>query len=304
MINYDSKEKFKVFNKPSFYQRVDEKHPLDLFLGLNDNGQKTIRFIGYFDHKKIKSSRIIEVKHLQYNDKTILNFSLLDIQYSDLFYLFCNDLIESSSNISVDQGYIFLVNRYEKWRTFGSNSRTFLSEHEIKGLIGELMFLNDFLISKYGSQDAILGWTGCEPTKKDFYYDDYWYEIKTSTKSTVTISSLEQLDGNSLGFLVVYNLEKMSPKALGITIKTLIESIKSKIEFEHSKNDFLLKLVDAGYYFDDEYDNYLYDLVDMRTFIVTKEFPKLTKVDIAPAITGVKYEILLNMIEDFREDVR
>ncbi len=304
MTNYDSKEKFKSLNKPSYYQRVDDKHPLDLLLGLNDNGQKSIRFIGQFDYKKIKSSRIIEVKHLQYNDKTILNFSLLDIQYSDLFYLFCNDLIESSANTSEEQGYIFLVNRYEKWRTFGSNSRTFLTEHEIKGLIGELLFLNDFLISKYGSQDAILGWTGSEPTKKDFYFEDFWYEIKTSTKSTVTISSLEQLDGNAMGFLIVYNLEKMSPKASGVTIKSLIESIKSKIEFEHSKNDFLLKLIDAGYYFDDEYDNYVFDLVDMGSYLVDNEFPKLTKIKISPAITGVKYEILLNMIEEFKEDVR
>lgn len=303
-MSHSSKEIFNKIEKNSYYLRVDDVHPLELLIGLNDEGKKSIRFIGDFVPTKIKSSRIIDVKHYKLHDKIMLNFSLLDIQYIDLFYLFCDDLIESSRSIPQSQGYTFIVNRYEKWRTFGSTTKKFLSENEIKGLIGELFFIKSFLLRKYGSTDTISGWTGTEPTKKDFYYADYWYEIKTSTKSQVTISSLEQLDGTSNGYLVVYNLEKMSPEANGLSIKYLAEEIINSLQYEHTKTEFLMKLIDAGFYFEEYYDSFIFDCISYDVFLVDSNFPRLTKDNIPPAITAVKYDLVLNMLEDFREEIK
>ena len=88
-----------------------------------------------------------------------------------------------------------------------------MSDTEIVGLLGELLFMDDHMIPQYGVATALASWMGPEKTHKDFSTENMWYEIKTinSGKTTVRISSLEQLDGDIEGQLVVYDLEKMSP---------------------------------------------------------------------------------------------
>ena len=43
-----------------------------------------------------------------------------------------------------------------------------LQEQDIMGLIGELLFLRDYMIPTYGEDIALLSWSGSELTHKDF----------------------------------------------------------------------------------------------------------------------------------------
>lgn len=94
-------------------------------------------------------------------------------------------------------------------KMFYGNSKI-LSENEVIGLIGELLFLKDYCFPIYGISIGLNGWSGPEPTHKDFSYKNEWYEIKSinSFKNTVSISSIEQLDSLVEGKLVVYSFEK------------------------------------------------------------------------------------------------
>lgn len=303
MRKFDSMELFKNINKSSHYLRVDSNHPLEIRLGKNDSGQKSFRYIGYFNPAKIKSTRSIEVKHSKFNDKLGVTFSLIDDSYEEIFYLLCNDLIDSTRDIDDEHGYIYIVNRFEKWRGFTSNSRKYLPEHEIKGLIGELLFLKNCLFIKYGSSKAIGGWTGTEPLKKDFSYSDKWYEIKVTTSDKITISSIEQLESPSEGYLALYTLEKVSSETNALTINDLIDDIINSIALSQDADILRMKLMDAGYIREEHYNQYRYVVTQFKTYRVDNEFPRVDRNQIPSAISNVKYDLLISMLQDYEEEV-
>ena len=73
---------------------------------------------------------------------------------------------------------------------FINAKRDLLSEFQILGLMGEILFLREFLIPKYGEKMALLGWSGQELTHKDFSYANEWYEIKTILDSWEFIDAI------------------------------------------------------------------------------------------------------------------
>jgi hypothetical protein len=302
MSNYNSREVFLKIEKNSHYLRVDDIHPLELLIGLNDSGQKTIRFIGNFQRVQVKGTKTIEINHYQLGDKIIISFSLLDLNYLDLFYLFCNDIIDSSRNIEQQEGYKFIVNRFDKWKGFGNSTRKYLSEIEIKGLLGELVFLRNYIIDKYGISKSINGWTGPEPTKKDFSYDTTWYEVKSVTKDIVSISSIEQLDSDRVGYLILMYFEKLSPVANELTLNKVVDDILSCINMDSDRALFIMKLVQVGFYKEDYYDNYVYKLRDKAFYEVNNKFPKISFFDLPSAVSNVRYDLYINSLEEFRKD--
>jgi hypothetical protein len=67
-------------------------------------------------------------------------------------------------------------------------------------------------MSNNGVIDALRSWTGPDFNDRDFIFSDHWVEIKTKSLSsdTITISSIEQLDVNEEGYIVVYSIDKTS----------------------------------------------------------------------------------------------
>lgn len=211
-------------------------------------------------------------------------------------------MIDSSRNSSPKDGYSFLVNRYEKWKNFGSTTRKFLSENEVKGLIGELLCLKDDLSKKYGWGKSILGWTGTEPLKKDFSFEDHWYEIKVASSDKVTISSIEQLDSNYDGYLVIYFLEKMSSEAKGITLNKLFDDVLLKLENDNDRALLIIKAAQSGYYKEEYYEQFVFRVMNKCFYKVTKDFPIINKELLPNAVSNVKYDLIINMLSDFKRD--
>lgn len=58
-------EKFAAIQGNSTYLRVSEEHPLELYLGLNDQGQKTLRFNGVFTPVKIVGNALLIIKQVR-----------------------------------------------------------------------------------------------------------------------------------------------------------------------------------------------------------------------------------------------
>lgn len=303
MNKFYSKTIMEKVSGPGFYLRVSDEHKIELRMGRNSLDEPTLRLIGPYEKKEIKKTNNISHRYILNNDQLILDFSLKNPDFSDLFFYFCDDLILSSQNVSVNDGQNHILNRYEKWRVFSKNSYEYLSENEIKGLIGELLFLEK-CFSLYNSQTiAINAWTGSEPTKKDFSFEDYWYEIKVSTNRKVNITSLEQLDSQQLGYLVVSDLEKYSPNHQGITLNNLYERIYKMIELQSDKTEFLIKLIDAGYYQGEHYDKFVYELLDTSFYLVNEKFPRLTKSNIDHRIFNASYSIELSNIQELKKEV-
>lgn len=298
-------ELFKESYSPSCYKLIDQTHPLAIYIGKDEEGNYAIEYQGRFTIQYVKDSTAIGVKHIPGKDKKSIIFSLKDSSMLSIFCAFCEDMIESTrESRDNDKGYNLLINRFYSWKKMFHQGRGKLDEKNIMGIIGEILFMKDFLFPKYGDQTSIFSWTGSEKTHKDFSIDNTWFEIKSisSGKNTILINSFEQLESDVNGHLCVFEFEKMSPEFNGITLNRLIKEVYSSLQLESTKDAFLQKLSDADYSFNKEYDQYVYELKNRQLYLVDNTFPCLRRLPQMDAISKVHYEILLPKIEHFKEN--
>lgn len=290
-----SKDILNAIKDNSYYLRVNEDHPLELRLGYDTLGRKTLRLIGTFTKRNVKKTVNIDVQFGKFSESELsLSFSLINEEFKDIFYYFCDDIITSSSFVSVENGLEFILERYETWRIFSNSRSTNLSESQLKGLIGELLFLKESFRLYNSHTEAIAAWTGSEPTKKDYTFKDFWYEVKVTTNTMVSISSLAQLESNFPGYLVVFTMDKLSPVSQGISLNSLVDEITVLLGLQSDINSFIYKLIQAGYFKGDYYDDFKYEVKSSEIFPVDDKFPRISKEILGDHIIEVKYTIELN----------
>lgn len=298
------KEKFKFCNIKNSYKRINATHPLNIYIGLSGENNKSLAIITSGELEEIESSKLIKVSLFkrENNDITI-TFDLLDDAMKDLFYRFCADIIESLANVTNQDIIKFIAQRWKNWISLFKNPiNDVLSEIEVKGLLGELIFLNDFMFKNYGYENSLNAWMGPSLAHKDFEINDTWYEIKTINQNSITvkISSLEQLDSTYDGNLVIITLERSNEEvASSITLNSYVDRIKSIIPSN------LLPLINcklglAKYKYEKIYDQYVYSLKNICQYKVNEGFPKISKNNLPLEIVRVNYEILLESIEKFK----
>lgn len=297
------KERFDTFTTPDFYSRVDSEHILELYIGLDEKGRRSIELRSTFNPRKVKGTSAIEVNQYENQKYKTIRFSLTDEEISGLFYTFCEDLIEQTRNLpDKTGGYNAIVVRFHQWKKmFISSKKDFLNEPQIMGLIGELLFLKDQLSKRIGFSEALKSWSGQELTHKDFSYGDTWTEVKTIRRSSqsVRISSLEQLDSEYDGELAVYALEKMSPEYKGITLNKLIVEMRNLFPDNDDRDLFMSKVALQGYEYHNYYDDFVYEQIYNKNFRVNSDFPRLTPDNVPKAVTKSIYDIDLNSIAEF-----
>lgn len=299
----DIKGVFEKFSRANFFSRVDNSHILEIHLGLDEHGRKAIELRSNFTPRKVTGTASIEVNQYKKPEYNTIRFSLCDEDSSALFYMFCEDLVEQTKDIKDrSEGYTAFVNRFFQWKKmFVPAKGKLLSEAEIMGLIGEVLYLRGTLAEKIGLYPALKSWSGQELTHKDFSYGDTWTEVKTTTSSgrTVRISSLEQLSSEHNGELAVYSLEKMSTNYHGITLNRLIVETRNMFSTADERDQFMTKVALQGYEFRNLYDDYVFEVKGYKRYLVNSEFPKLTVNDVNPAIKRASYELSLSDIASF-----
>ena len=62
-------------------------------------------------------------------------------------------------------------------------------------------------------------------------------------------------------------------------------------------------LLDVGYFYNKEYDNYSFKFIRMDRYLVNSEFPCLRQNNLLNSIINVKYDLILKEIEEFRKDL-
>lgn len=298
----DFKTRFAQFSNPCYFSRVDANHILDLHIGINEHGQKSIEFRYPFTARKIKGTKAIEVSQYKNSNYNTLRFSLVEKVLEDLFYKFCDDIVEKTRNLTdAALGYNAIVERFALWKRMFVQSRDdLLSEEDVMGLMGEILYLRDVLFTKYGCCAAVEGWSGQDKTKKDFSYGNDWYETKAIhyNKTSVIISSLEQLESQNDGVLGVVLLEKMSQSYAGLTLNDLVWNVCSQISSAEHQDIFLQKVEKSGYSYNAAYDEYVFVKKSIRNFAVNATFPKMTPTSVPAGIISAKYELSLLSIAD------
>lgn len=299
----DIRSQFSAFSRPEYFSRIDDEHILDLHIGLDEKGRKSIELRSMFKPVKVTGTSAIDVTQYTKPEYNTIRFSLKDDDMSGLFYKFCEDIIEQTKGLKNEKdGYKAITTRFFQWKKmFVLSKNTFLTEPEIMGMIGEILFLRGPLADEIGLSEALKSWSGQELTHKDFSCSDKWYEVKTISRgnTTVRISSLEQLDSDKNGELIVYALEKMSPAYNGISLNKLILETRQMFLSADDADTFLAKVAMQGYEYNNYYDEFVFEVSGLTRYKVTDQFPKLTHANVPKEITKANYDLALAEIMSF-----
>ncbi len=298
------KEKIEKEKLTKTYRRIDKEHPVDIYLGYSEDNYPSMSITLEGRVVKVNSSNAILVEMKKKNDTLVnLTFKLLDKDKISIFYKFCEDIIDATRDTKTDSYLVFIINRWNKWRSlFKRQNTSLLSENEVIGLIGELLFLKDYMIKTYGKKEALKSWGGPSKSHKDFEINDTWYEIKSVRQAAnkVRISSIEQLDSDVIGNLVVNYLEPTNDNVEGyITLNKLVDEIYECFGSYELISIFREKLIEIGYSFEEEYDTYIFRFIKREEYSIEKDFPRIISNNLIEGVINTSYDIALGSIKKF-----
>lgn len=279
-----------------------------IFKGKDINSRKTLLVLSpikpsIYQSNKLKSSETVEITINQrlIDNYYSITFSLRNNQLESVFDSFCENIIDNVNQINdVNLIVDYLCNRYIMWqKLFTKGANGLLSENELKGLIGELYFLEKYMIPNYGQAIAISSWMGPEKAPQDFVCTNMWYEIKSSsTPQNVTINSIEQLDSSIPGNLIVIEIKNTSiADTSGITINKLVEEIKNNLT-EENKQVFTDILLSHGYCNLEEYNFKVFKILSMNLFEINQDSPVLHKSQLPPTIISATYTLNTTLLKN------
>ena len=279
-------------------------HSLDLQIGHTSTEFKSLIVMNTGIIKDIPSSFAIKVNNLQLQDASwILEFQLIHQSFEEEFLRLCWDMIDISRD--ADNPLNALINRYLSWQKFLQyESKSIMSFQSQKGLLGELLYLKQ-CIEEIGIERSIDAWVGPEGSDQDFIFADSWAEVETVALAAdcVHISSLQQLQQEVEGFLVVNTLEKTTVEQERISLVYVSNTVREIIADNMRYLDrFEMKLYKYGYRknHEEEYNKNCFRFVEQKNYSVSDDFPKLTTCNVPLEIKNCAYEISMGAIEKYR----
>jgi hypothetical protein len=285
--------------------RADPNHPLDIFWAKDHLG----RYLFVYEYSSELNPVIkhppnlvgIETASMAVG-ANIFRLVLILKEKSNwqLFFALCGDLINATKKVSSSESATSIIlQRLRRWQSFLKKNRLdILPEEKIKGLIGELVFLRNHLVPKYGGAEAVKFWHGPEGFPQDFSVDSSAVEVKCQmggTAPTVKISSAEQLSSqmDNLYLFVVSLGTTTGDNGNAINLPLLVEDLKEKLEQESDQALALFQdlLIEAGYYYSDEYMEFNYLLLEEHAYLIDGDFPRICPEDLKAGIAHLTYSI-------------
>jgi len=239
-----------------------------------------------------------------------LTFRLLDSTHREIFHRLCTDIVTVASIAPSElAAVIATIQRTWRWHHLlrgGSQQR--LSEEEQKGLIGELLTIEKYLLPNYSAMVAISAWSGPYGAPKDFQIGLCCIETKahgSSAKPTVEITSEHQLDGNGLDrlFLLIAALDPAAPGSPGqFTLTELVARLRDQIMQADpaALNLYEAGLAAVGFRGEDDYSEYAWIAGSTRLYSVGEHFPRLVASGMMNGVHHVRYSLSLATCDTFR----
>jgi hypothetical protein len=296
-----------LLNQFPAHKRISADYPLDLYAEISSDGRVGLFGISTDEPTLPPKYDAVEVKIGRRADgRWAVSVVLARSELKPLFMRLCDDLIEAGSTFQpkCNAGH-FVLSRIGRWRRLLSIGKDgLLSEKELQGLLGELLFLKTSM-QLFGLKDSVEGWKGPFDAPRDFELPACAYEVKAIRYGSVTvhISSIDQLDvaGAQLR-LVVYELTRTDPKNdVSITLPSAISDINKLLnQDENLFRDFEAKLISAGYVYRPEYQAIGFCVESCRYYEVTTNFPKLVRSALPHAVAEASYDLFLADCENCR----
>lgn len=190
-------------------------------------------------------------------------------------------------------------------RSFFKNKSNGLTRSQALGLLGELFFLQNYVIPVIGWSEAISCWRGPLGNPQDFTVGDTCIEIKTtesSEKHEVRISNLDQLDPmNGEVYLYVLCVGSGAQHMSGSTcLKCVQEELSEGFKENTGDDSMLIRLLSIlGYSPSCPEANRYYTLTGQTFYAIEKDFPRLSHTSIPNGITSAQYTISLDTCKHF-----
>ncbi|MBU1341775.1 MAG: PD-(D/E)XK motif protein [Proteobacteria bacterium] len=308
-------EEIQIPSHDILYRIIDSEHPLRLLRARDTYGR--FLFIYEFSHPDHIPDKFPELNgidiHLQGPDQSSAGNYMLLIVLKDnkewqIFLSLCNDLVSSTKALEKQtEATLIILRRLKRWQDFLQRARSgLLPEKEIKGLIGELLFIKRHLIPAFGAGTAIQFWQGPEDAPQDFNVHDCAVEVKCqlgTTTPVVRVSSADQLCSQlSETYLYVITLGKSDVGTkVAVNLPSLISDIRNQLESDSPAelerfNDLLYQ---TGYIELEEYKRFNYIPASEKMFAVENDFPRICSEDLIPGVERVTYNINLFDCEPF-----
>lgn len=288
--------------------RLGINHPLIWHVVYVTENSKGLVIVSDIPLNNLEPSKSILVNCSKRKNSYYTSFVLLQKEQESVFINMCVDLISYSSDaLSEKDALNKVASRYIQWRRLMEKSKNdYLSAESRKGLLGELLFLDEQLESEREPRETIEGWVGPNGADQDFVYDDMWHEIKATAIASdkVMIHSLEQLGAvGQKGELLIYRIDPCAPEApKATTLRKIVFAISQKLDDPSIIETFIEKLNMVGYIDLEIYDTFTYQVDRVERYSVDDAFPKITRESVPTAITECEYYLSIPAIQKWRRD--
>lgn len=292
--------------------RVDETCPVDAFWAIGPEGEYLFLVEGLTAEAGIEMPAFDAI-HIKIGEdrggpgKCRLLLRLLDTEEWELFFALCSDLVRALAASGAETGLSAVAARLVQWVAFLRSGRErVLSREAIRGLFGELAFLETRLAPAYGWSAAVEGWGGPMGMAQDFAVGGIAVETKAklaNARREVRISSEDQLvsKAGSL-FLHVLTLTVAGENEEGgLSLAERVGHIRIAVAGDRHVAEALEdRLLAAGYADSSAYERERFSIVEEETFQVEEGFPRLIPGQLPVGVRRVSYGIDLAACESFR----
>lgn len=287
------------------YTRIDDVHPVDIFVGLDD-GCRSLMFMCPKVPPEGPSLAAIEVEARARQDgQWALVLRLLRPELKVLFSQLAQDIDAACRESKGDPGRA-VVARLHRWQSLlSAGTRGLLDENALRGLCAELSFLTTEAVQAFGACAAVTAWVGPLDAPKDFVFETLEIEVKASHRQgrEICISSLEQLElcEKQLRLWVLpvrlVAVDDPTPRS----VAALVASARHAVEAEPSATaEFDRRLAAGGYEDRSEYTKIVAEVGAAACFDVREEFPRIERRNTPGAVVACEYRISLPALEAFK----
>ncbi len=238
-----------------------------------------------------------------------LALRLVDSSLRDLFETLCLDIVASTeASASEREAVSTALARTWRWHhLLRSGGGGLLSAEEQKGLIGELLVLERYVVPLTSPSIAVAAWRGPLGEPKDFMIGRTAIESKargTPAAATVHVSSEFQLadaDTDAL-FLHLSVLDSAEPDDdRGFTVTEVVLRVRDRLRVgvDQTVERFNALLAAAGFRFEDDYSHTRWRGGERSIYRVHGTFPRLTPDTIPAGVSNATYGLSLGLCGAF-----
>jgi hypothetical protein len=283
------------------HRRVDSTHPLELYAEFDPPERFGLILFSHREPPEPRSLRSLQISRgLRPDGRWWLRLSIEGQTLQPVFAGLCRDIIVfTRMNVTDDTAGAAILSRVERWRRLLRGELRGLSETELRGLIGELVFLETDLIPVLPAVDAVTAWNGPFGAPQDFTLPTgQRIEVKAvrSSATSCRINGLGQLDSDSdTLILAIVRLDQTGVDANGaVTATNVVRRLRDRLVSEpFALNELESRLAAAGWHEHPDHERFAVRLLGIERHTVDSGFPRLIRATVPRGVLDADYDIAL-----------